>query len=122
VRAIESGFQTRAIEQAAYQHQMALERGERVIVGLNRFVDPDEEPLPRSRSIPRSKRPRRPRPRVQGLAGRAATRHARERLEETGPAEMNLTPGVIDAVKAGATSARFPIRCARVYGGHDPNA
>src|SRR5437899_10376449 len=40
VRAIESGFQTRAIEQSAYEHQIQVERAERWMVGVNGFVIP----------------------------------------------------------------------------------
>jgi len=123
VRAIESGFQTRAIEQAAYQHQMALERGERVIVGLNRFVDPDEETSPAFAIDPALEAAQAARVRAfKASRDEPQTRHARQRLEETARREMNLTPGVIDAVKAGATLGEISDTLRRVYGGHDPNA
>jgi methylmalonyl-CoA mutase, N-terminal domain len=44
VPAIEAGFQKREIENSAYEVARAIDRGERVVVGLNRFVVPDEEP------------------------------------------------------------------------------
>ena len=40
--AIEQGFQQREIQESSYRLQMELERGERVVVGVNRFVT--EEP------------------------------------------------------------------------------
>jgi methylmalonyl-CoA mutase N-terminal domain/subunit len=43
IPAIEQGFFQREIADAAYRYQMALDAGEKVIVGVNRFVDPDEE-------------------------------------------------------------------------------
>ncbi len=42
VTAIEHGFQSREIGEAAYQHQQEVEAGDRVIVGVNRYVA--EEP------------------------------------------------------------------------------
>jgi methylmalonyl-CoA mutase N-terminal domain/subunit len=44
VAAIEQGFVQHEIQRAAYQHQLAVEKGERVIVGVNRFTI--EEPPP----------------------------------------------------------------------------
>ena len=39
VAAIEAGFPQREIERRAYEHQRAVEAGERVIVGVNRYAD-----------------------------------------------------------------------------------
>jgi methylmalonyl-CoA mutase N-terminal domain/subunit len=39
VAAIESGFQQREIQEAAYRAQQEMERGERVVVGVNRFAE-----------------------------------------------------------------------------------
>ncbi len=123
VRAIESGLQTRAIEQAAYLHQMAVERGERVIVGVNRFADLDEEPSSAFVIDPALEGAQIERVRAFRVSrDDAQTRHALQRLEETARREMNLTPGVIDAVKAGATLGEISDALRRVYGGHDPNA
>jgi methylmalonyl-CoA mutase, N-terminal domain len=44
VAAIEAGFQKQEIEKSAYEVARAIDRGERVVVGVNRFVVPDEEP------------------------------------------------------------------------------
>ena len=44
VSAIENGFQQAEIQDAAYQTQLAIERGEQVIVGVNDFQR-DEDPL-----------------------------------------------------------------------------
>jgi methylmalonyl-CoA mutase N-terminal domain/subunit len=44
VEAIESGFQKREIEAAAYRTAQQIDAGERVVVGLNRFAIDEEEP------------------------------------------------------------------------------
>ena len=47
VRAIELGFPQQEIANSAYTYQRAVERGEKVIVGVNRFVDENEQrPIP----------------------------------------------------------------------------
>ncbi len=44
VSAIEKGFQKQEIERSAYDQQLATDSGERIVVGLNKFTIPDEEP------------------------------------------------------------------------------
>jgi methylmalonyl-CoA mutase N-terminal domain/subunit len=44
VAAIEAGFQQREIQQSSYRLQMEIERGDRVIVGVNRFQNEDGVP------------------------------------------------------------------------------
>ncbi|MGH8867824.1 MAG: acyl-CoA mutase large subunit family protein [Actinomycetes bacterium] len=43
VAAIERGFQKQAIERAAYRTAQDIESGDKVVVGVNRFVRPDDE-------------------------------------------------------------------------------
>jgi methylmalonyl-CoA mutase N-terminal domain/subunit len=43
--AIESGYIQREIQEAAYRYQMALEAGDEVSVGVNRFVEESETPI-----------------------------------------------------------------------------
>jgi methylmalonyl-CoA mutase N-terminal domain/subunit len=44
-RAIEAGFFQEEIGRSAYEHQLRVERGETVIVGVNRFADGSEAPV-----------------------------------------------------------------------------
>ncbi|HYM51406.1 MAG TPA: methylmalonyl-CoA mutase family protein [Candidatus Limnocylindrales bacterium] len=43
VEAIESGFTQAAIQESAYRQQQAVERGERVVVGVNRYRDQERD-------------------------------------------------------------------------------
>jgi methylmalonyl-CoA mutase, N-terminal domain len=45
VRAIEAGFYQDEIHEAAFAIHQGIESGERVVVGVNRFVEADEEPI-----------------------------------------------------------------------------
>jgi methylmalonyl-CoA mutase N-terminal domain/subunit len=46
VEAIEQGFPQKEIAEASYRFQQAVEKREKVIVGVNDFVQEDEEPIP----------------------------------------------------------------------------
>jgi methylmalonyl-CoA mutase, N-terminal domain len=56
VAAIEQGFVQNEIEQAAFRWQQEVEAGERVIVGVNRFMEGDEEPIELHRLDPAAER------------------------------------------------------------------
>jgi methylmalonyl-CoA mutase N-terminal domain/subunit len=45
VAAIEAGFYQDEIHEAAFRIQLGIEAGERVVVGVNRFVDDEEKPV-----------------------------------------------------------------------------
>ena len=106
LRAIEAGFQQRQIQEAAYRVQRAIESGDQVVVGLNRFVDADDEGAhpPLQRIDP------------EGEARQAAGvrrlrterepqrwRRATDALADRARGEGNLVPPLIEAVDAGAT-------------------
>ena len=52
LRAIETGYVQREIQKAAYEYQKAIERGERVVVGVNRFRTEKQAPIPTLRIDP----------------------------------------------------------------------
>gem|GEM_PF-6050790 len=55
VAAVEAGYFQRALEESAWQFQKEVEEGKRVIVGVNRFFDPNSplnEPVPVQRIDP----------------------------------------------------------------------
>ena len=59
VAAIEQNFFQREIAEASFRYQGEVERGERVVVGVNRYEHEDEQPSSRSSaSTPRSSRSR----------------------------------------------------------------
>ena len=46
VAAIEQGYPQREIAESSYRFQQSVERGEKIIVGVNGFVDENEAPVP----------------------------------------------------------------------------
>jgi methylmalonyl-CoA mutase N-terminal domain/subunit len=56
VAAVEQGFVQHEIEEAAFRFNEQVEAGERVIVGVNRFVEDEEEPIELHRLDPEAER------------------------------------------------------------------
>jgi methylmalonyl-CoA mutase, N-terminal domain len=56
VEAIEQGFVQREIEDAAFRYQQAVERGEAVVVGVNRHAEHEAEPIELHRLDPEAER------------------------------------------------------------------
>ena len=119
--AIEAGFQQRQIQESAYRVQQAIERGDLVVVGVNKFrddeagqvappiqrIDPDGE----RRQIERVRR-------VRSERDAAAWSVALDRLEAAARGNDNLLPPIIDAVKAYATVGEISDRLRAAFGVH----
>jgi methylmalonyl-CoA mutase N-terminal domain/subunit len=117
VRAIESGYVQREIQQAAYEYQKAIERRDRVVVGVNQHVDQTSVSPPLLRIDPEIERTQ-----VERLAGLRARRDAArveitlKAVEETARTDHNLLPPILDAVKAHATVGEISDALRRVFG------
>ncbi len=103
-KAIEVGFPQREIERRAYEHQRAVERKERIVVGVNEFVMAEEDPVPIAKIEPGLEAEQVQR--LQALrAKRNAAEHARalQALDDAAVATGNLVAPIVGAVKASAT-------------------
>ena len=102
---VEKGFMQREIARSAYEYQRALERGDRVVVGVNRFVeegDGIEIPLLKiGKGAEREQRRRLKRLR-EGRDGGAA-KAALDGVRKAAKAGQNLMPPLVAAVRARAT-------------------
>jgi methylmalonyl-CoA mutase N-terminal domain/subunit len=104
VRAIELGFQAREIQNAAYRYQQEVERGERVVVGVNRFTEPESPPIDLLRIDPSVEERQKERVRaVRGRRDAAAASRALERLDRAAAGRDNLMPFLLDCVRAYVT-------------------
>ncbi|MFM8914763.1 MAG: methylmalonyl-CoA mutase [Candidatus Limnocylindrus sp.] len=119
VAAVAAGFPQRAIQDSAYAYQREVESGERVIVGVNRFVDEEVE----TPSIARID-PAREREQVAQLqsfrAGRDAAAATAAILEviDTAKGSANMMPPILAAVKAGCTVGEISAALRSVWGEH----
>ena len=107
VAAVEAGYFQRALEESAWQFQKEVEEGKRVIVGVNRFFDPNSplnEPVPVQRIDPELHE-RRKRELAAFKANRdgESVRVGLERLREAARGEENLFPYVPEAFRRRAT-------------------
>jgi methylmalonyl-CoA mutase N-terminal domain/subunit len=104
VAAIEAGFVQGEVEQAAFQWQQEVESGERVIVGVNRFAEGDEEPIELHRldpEIERGQLERLARVRAERDAGAVEATLAEVRRVAQGP--DNLLPPMREALRTRCT-------------------
>jgi methylmalonyl-CoA mutase N-terminal domain/subunit len=104
VAAIEQNFFQAEIAEAAFSFQAEVERGERVVVGVNRFVE-DERSGPTLHSTDPALEHEQVE-RVRAFrAGRdaAAVEAVLARLEAEAGTGRNLMPAILDAARAGAT-------------------
>jgi methylmalonyl-CoA mutase N-terminal domain/subunit len=110
-RAIAAGFMQEEIARSAYEQQMRIERGETVIVGVNRFGDgreppsistPDYSALERGQ-VERVRAVRASRSAAAVDRALAALRDASHSYTSPAPHRSQLMPLIIDAVRARAT-------------------
>lgn len=117
--AIERGFMQREIQEAAFATQKAIERGEQVVVGVNRFADSHEETPPVFRvadHVQREQMQRLQAVRRQRSSERVAK--ALADLEAAARTSDNLMPLIFSAVEAYATVGEISETLARVFGEH----
>jgi len=118
VAAIEKGFPQREIQDSAYHYQKAVERGEQVIVGVNKYAMTDEPAEVPILVIDESVRTHQ----VERLEQTRATRdsgavaNALEKLKSAARNHENTMPATIDAVRAYATLGEICSALRDVYG------
>jgi methylmalonyl-CoA mutase N-terminal domain/subunit len=116
LRAIETGYVQAEIQKAAYEHQQAIERGKRVVVGVNQFVAAEERPIPTLRVDPEIERVQVAR--LNALRAKrdaAKVRAALAEVERRAASGENLMPALLAAVEAYATVGEISDALRRVF-------
>ncbi len=117
VRAIEIGFPQREIAEAAYRYQQQLERGEKVIVGVNKYQMREEPPIEVLRIPPEVERKQVERVRQRKAARNArAVRGALDSIRRAAREGSNLMPPIIEAVKQEVTVGEISDVFREVFG------
>ena len=117
VRAIESGYPQREIQQSAYEYQQSIERGDRIVIGVNRFVEETRAVPPLLRIDPEIERTQ-----VERLVALRARRDAArvkatlDAVEQAARSNGNLMPAILDAVKSYATVGEISDALRRAFG------
>ncbi|MBL8965691.1 MAG: methylmalonyl-CoA mutase family protein [Spirochaetaceae bacterium] len=122
VKAIEQGYVQQEIQDSAYRYQMDVEKGDRVVVGLNKFQVKEKAPEGLLRVDPsvgerqveklRALRAKRDNGRVK--AALAA-------LETAAKGDANLMPPILEAVRAYATLGEICDVMRGVFGEYKPS-
>ncbi len=124
VAAIEKGFPQREIQDSAYQYQKAVERGEQVIVGVNKYAmaeEPAEVPIlvidesVRTHQVERLEQTR-------ARRDTGAVAKALDQLKLAAGRNENTMPATIDAVRAYATLGEICSALRDVYGVYEEPA
>jgi len=124
VEAIEKGFPQREIQESAYQYQKAVERGDQVIVGVNKYVM-EEEPMKvdilvidesvRDRQVARLEQ-------VRARRDRGRVARTLDQLKRAAERGENVMPATLEAVRAYATLGEICAALRDVYGVYEEPA
>ncbi len=117
--AIEAGFQQRQIQEAAFRVQREIERGDRIVVGVNKYRDEGASTPPIQRIDPAGEQGQIERlRRVRAERDPAAWGAALRRLEDAARGGDNLLPPLIEAVGAYATVGEISNQLRAAWGEH----
>ena len=127
-RAIEAGFFQEEIGRSAYEYQLRVERGDTVVVGVNKFADGAEPPVIPSPDYSALEREQVGRlARVRAARDHAVVRRALDCLREAARsyadaagARAQLMPLIIDAVRARASVGEISDELSGVWGTYRP--
>jgi methylmalonyl-CoA mutase N-terminal domain/subunit len=117
LRGIENGFFQREIAEASYRYQQELERHQKLVVGVNAFVEEEQERIPILHIDPAVEREQ-----VEALrafrAGRRTDRveQALGRLTAAARGTENLMEPILEAVRVGATEGEIVDAMKTVFG------
>jgi methylmalonyl-CoA mutase N-terminal domain/subunit len=117
LRAIETGYVQQEIQKSAYDYQRAVERGEQIVVGVNRFQAEEGRPIPTLQIDPEIERTQVAR--LKALRARrdeGKSRAALEEVERRAREGGNLMPAILAAVEAYATVGEISDALRRAFG------
>jgi len=124
VAAIENGFPLREIQDASYEYQRAVERKEKIIVGVNEFVMENEPPIDillidedvEEQQIQRLQK-------LRASRDNGRVRATLQKLRDAAAADqVNLMPCILDCVRAYTTLGEICDELRAVYGTYEEPA
>ncbi|MGA7622870.1 MAG: methylmalonyl-CoA mutase family protein [Candidatus Acidiferrales bacterium] len=117
LRAIEGGYVQQEIQKSAYEYQQAVDSGEQVIVGVNRFQAEDGRSIPTLRIDPEIERTQVAR--LNALRARrdsAKANAALAEIERRAQTSESLMPAILTAVESYATVGEISDALRRAFG------
>jgi methylmalonyl-CoA mutase N-terminal domain/subunit len=117
LRAIETGYVQQEIQKSAYQYQRAIETGEQVVVGVNRFQADSEQSIPTLRIDPEIERTQVARLNaLRANRDSAKARAAVAEVERRARGSENLMPAILAAIESYATVGEISDAMRRAFG------
>jgi methylmalonyl-CoA mutase, N-terminal domain len=118
VAAVKANYPQREIADAAFTLQREIDAGERIVVGVNRYLHDDEQPIPTLRIDPALERKQlgrlqAARARRDGAAVEAALAKLRE---DASHEDRNLMPVLLDCARAHASEGEIVQSLQQVFG------
>jgi methylmalonyl-CoA mutase N-terminal domain/subunit len=117
LRAIETGYVQREIQESAYRYQRAIEDEEQIVVGVNKFQIEGEQPVATLRIDPQLENAQVER--LRNLRARRdgqRTEQALTSLAQAAGADENLLPHILECVESYATVGEISNRLRKVWG------
>jgi methylmalonyl-CoA mutase, N-terminal domain len=115
--AIETGYIQREIQESAYHYQQAVESGQQVVVGVNRYQDDRAASPPILRINPEVERSQVERlSRLRARRDQPRVKTALREVEAAARSDQNLIPPILNAVKAYATVGEISDALRHVFG------
>jgi methylmalonyl-CoA mutase, N-terminal domain len=123
VAAIEQGFIQKEIATSAYKFQQEIEKGQRIIVGLNRFQTTEEKPSGLLKVDPEVGEKQQARlQELKNTRDNAAVQQALAELKAAAQGTDALMPPILKAVKALATLGEICDTLREVFGEYEAPA
>ncbi len=117
LRAIETGYVQREIQESAYRYQRAIETEEAIVVGVNKFRSEDASNVQTLRIDPAIEQQQIERVRaVRDRRDASAAEASLNKLEDAAKGTENLVPRLLDCVEAQVTVGEISNRLRTVWG------
>ena len=117
LRSIETGYIQQEVQKSAFEYQQAVDAGDQVVVGVNRFETTDQKTIPTMRIDPEIERTQVAR--LQALRARrdfAKASAAIAEIERRARTNENLMPAILTAVQSYATVGEISDALRRAFG------
>jgi methylmalonyl-CoA mutase N-terminal domain/subunit len=117
LRSIETGYIQQEVQKSAFEYQQAVDAGEQVVVGVNRFETTDDKTIPTLRIDPEIERTQVAR--LQALRARRDSAKASAsiaEIERRARTTENLMPAILTAVESYATVGEISDALRRAFG------
>ncbi len=117
IKAIEDGFFQREIAQSSYRYQQELDKKERIIVGVNEFIDDEPVEIPILKIPPEVAEKQKKRlAEVRATRNQAEVERVLAELKKAAEEDQPLMPKILDCVRAYCTLGEMTSTLKEVWG------